>query len=99
MASVHRRIHRGRVRYRAVWRESGPGGKARLRNRSFAKAADAKAFAAKMEAEVERRGVGDPDRQTTGQYLKRWVTMLQDRGEHSPTSIQSYAHCIALAEP
>jgi integrase len=82
-----------------VWRESGPGGKARLRNKTFAKAADAKAYAAKMEAEVERRGVGDPERHTTRQYLVRWLATLRDRGEHSPTTLDGYARCIALADP
>src|SRR5215831_21398422 len=99
MASVHRRVHRGRITYRAVWRESGPGGKARLRNKSFAKAADAKAYAARMEAEVERRGVGDPARHSTGQYLSRWLATLQDRGEHSPTTIECYTRRITAAKP
>ena len=99
MASVQRRVHRGRITYRAIWRESGPGGKPRLRNKTFAKAADAKAYAARMEAEIERRGVGDPERQSTGQYLSRWLATLQDRGEHEPTTLQGYARCIAMAKP
>ena len=99
MASVHKRIHRGRITYRAVWRESGSGGKARLRNKSFVRAADAKAYAARMEAEVERRGIGDPARHTTGQYLSRWLATLRDRGEHSPTTLEGYARCIAMATP
>jgi integrase len=82
-----------------VWRESGPGGKARLRNKSFTKAAAAKAYAAKMESEVERRGVGDPGRHTAGKYFRRWLATLRDRGEHSPTTLQGYGHCITLAEP
>jgi integrase len=82
-----------------VWRESGPGGKSRQRNKSFAKAADAKAFAAKMAAEVERRGVGDAGRHSTGQYLARWHATMRDRGEHSPTTLESYEHCIASAKP
>jgi integrase len=99
MASVHRRVHRGRVTYRAVWRESGPGGNSQLRNKSFARAADAKAYAARMAAEVEQRGVGDPARHTTGQYLSRWLATLRDRGEHSPTTLEGYARCIAMAKP
>ena len=99
MASVHKRVHRGRITYRAVWRESGPGGKARLRNKSFARAADAKAYAARMEAEIEKRRVGDPARHTTEQYLTRWMATLQDRGEHSPTTLEGYTRCIAMAQP
>jgi integrase len=82
-----------------VWRESGPGGKSRQRNKSFAKAAAAKAHAAKMEAEVERRGVGDPGRHSTGQYLTRWLATLRDRGELSPTTIAGYTACVDLAKP
>ena len=99
MASVHKRVHRGRITYRAVWRESGPGGRARLRNKSFAKAADAKIYAARMEAEVERRGVGDPARHSTGQYLSRWLATLRDRGEHSLSTLEYYARCITAAKP
>ena len=99
MASVHRRVHRGRVTYRAVWRESGPGGKAQLRNKSFARAADAKAYAARMEAEIERRGVGDPARHSVEQYLFRWLATLRDRGEHSPATLECYTRCITAAKP
>src|SRR5262249_12662988 len=100
MASVHKRTHRGRITYRAVWRESGPGKKAQLRNKSFAKAADAKAYAARMEAEVERRGVGDPGRHTVGQFLSRWLATLQDRDDElSPTTIECYTRRITAAKP
>jgi len=99
MASVHRRVHRGRVTYRAVWRESGSGGKAQLRNKSFARAADAKAYAARMEAEIERRGVGDSARHSVEQYLFRWLATLRDRGEHSPATLECYTRCITAAKP
>jgi integrase len=52
-----------------------------------------------METEVERRGVGDPGRHTMGQYLTRWLAMQRDRGEHSPTTLEGYARCIALVTP
>jgi integrase len=52
-----------------------------------------------MAAEVERRGVGDPGRHSTGQYLARWLTTLRDRGEHSPTTLEGYARCIDIAKP
>jgi hypothetical protein len=59
MATVHRRTRRGRVTWRAVWREPCPNGKLRQRNKTFDKAADAKAYASKMQTEIERRGVGE----------------------------------------
>jgi integrase len=52
-----------------------------------------------MEAEIERRGVGDPARHSVEQYLFRWLATLRDRGEHSPTTLEGYARCIAMAKP
>jgi integrase len=99
MASVNRRTRRGRTGYRAFWRETGPGGKPRLRNKSFTKAADVKAFAARMAAEIERRGVGDPAKHTVAQFLAHWLSTLRDRNELSPTTIAGYERCAKLAEP
>ena len=91
MASVHRRVTpAGSVIYRAVWKELGPGGKRVQRSRNFTKAGDAKAHAARMEQEVEKRGVGDPQKHTLEVFLKRWLAMLADRGEHSPTTLAAY---------
>ena len=88
MASVHRRVTRtGGVIYRAIWTEPGPNGTRRKRSKNFDRASDAKAFAARMEQEVERRGVGDPEKHTLEGYLKRWIATLADRGEHSPTTL------------
>lgn len=97
MASVQRRVQLGRVSYRAVWRESGVGGKSRLRNKSFDKAADAKAYANKMEAQAERRGIADPQRQTTGGYLTYWLQYLRDRNDLSPTTLDAYARAVEQA--
>ena len=43
-----------------------------------------------MEQEVERRGIGDPQKHTLERYLNRWIATLADRREHSPTTLQSY---------
>jgi integrase len=91
MASVQKRSNRtGGVSYRVMWKEPGPGGTRRPRNKSFARASDAKAFAARMEQEVEKRGIGDPQKHTLAGYLRRWIATLADRGEHSLTTIQGY---------
>ena len=72
MASVQKRVHHGKVQYRAMWREPGRNGKKdRLKSKSFDRSAAAKAYANKMESEVERRGVGDPENRTTGQFSQR----------------------------
>jgi hypothetical protein len=89
MASV-RKIKKanGTIRYQAIWREpAGPVGR-RQRTRNFAKLADARAYAARMEQEAERRNVGDPEKHTVGLYLRRWLNGLDARGEHSPSTIE-----------
>jgi integrase len=43
-----------------------------------------------VEVAVERRGVGDPEKHNLELYLKRWITTLADRGEHSPSTIAAY---------
>ena len=80
-----------------MWRESGVGGKSRLRNKCFHKAADAKAYANKMEAQAERRGIADPQRQTTGGYLTYWLQYLRDRNDLSPTTLDAYARAVEQA--
>jgi integrase len=91
MASVHRRVTAaGSVIYRAVWKAPGPGGTTVQRSKNFGRASDSKAHAARMEQEVEKRGVGDPQKHTLGVYLKRWLATLADRGEHSPTTLAAY---------
>ena len=91
MASVHRRVTpAGSVVYRAVWKEAGPGGTRVQRSKNFDRAGDAKAHAARMEQEIEKRGVGDPQKHTLEVFLKRWLATLADRGEHSPTTLAAY---------
>ena len=91
MASVHRRVTpTGSVIYRAIWTEPGPGGTRRKRSKNFERAGEAKAFASRMEQEVEKRGVGDPQKHTLEGFLKRWIATLADRGEHSPTTLAAY---------
>ena len=91
MASVNRRVTpAGSVIYRAIWTEPGPGGTRRKRSKNFERAGEAKAFATRMEQEVEKRGVGDPQKHTLEGFLKRWIATLADRGEHSPTTLAAY---------
>ena len=91
MASVHRGVTKaGTVFYRTIWQEAGPNGTRQQRGKSFSRKADARAHALKMEQE-ERRGVGDPEKHTCEQFLRRWLATLRDRDEHSPTTIAGYS--------
>jgi integrase len=97
MASVHRRTTKaGTIVYRAVWSEAGPNGTRLQRSKNFSRAADARAFAAQKQQE-ERRGVGDPEKHTCEQFLRRWLATLRDRAEHSPTTLASYERCVTMA--
>jgi hypothetical protein len=96
MASTHRRTTKaGTVIYRTIWSETGPNGIRRKRSKNFSRAADARAYAAQKDQQ-ERRGVGDPDKHTCEQFLRRWLATLRDRAEHSPTTLASYARCVAM---
>jgi integrase len=97
MASVHKRIHRGIVSFRVVWRERGFGGKPRLRNKTFATAREARVFASRQEQEIERRGIGDWQRHTTAQFLAAWLETLHERNNYSPTTLAGYQRCINMA--
>ncbi len=99
MASIRKKISpSGQAIWQSRWREPGPNGKGRQRTKNFPNAKDAKAHAAKVEQEIERRGVGDPDRQTTAKFLHGWIALLEQRGEHSPSTIDGYRRNIGLAE-
>jgi integrase len=50
-----------------------------------------------MAEERELRGVGDPHRHSTGEYLKRWLAHLRERGDHAPTTLAGYERHAAIA--
>jgi integrase len=75
--------------WQAVWSVVVDGDR-RQQTKNFAKAADAKRYAAEMAETVERRGIADPDRQTVRIYLKRWIDHLEKRGQHSITTLPGY---------
>ena len=97
MASIQKKIGpNGQAIWQSRWREPGSNGKDRQRAKNFTNAKDAKAHAAKVEQEIERRGVGDPTRQSTEQHLRGWVALLERRGEHSPSTLANYRRHIGL---
>ena len=65
--------------------------------RNFATQKEAKSHAARMAEERELRGVGDPHRHSTGEYLKRWLAHLRERGDHAPTTLAGYHRHAAIA--
>ena len=80
----------GSIFYRAVWHASDVAGNRKQKSRVFEKFAEARQFAAKMEDEVERRGIQDPGKHTIGHYFRRWIATLEQRGEHSPATLVFY---------
>lgn len=91
MASTRRiQTRKGTVRWEARWREPGPGGKLIDRKQNFDSQREAKTHAAKMAEERERRGVGDPGKQTVRSYLNSWLGQLEARQDHAPTTLASY---------
>jgi integrase len=98
MASISRvTTRKGTIRWQARWREPGVGGKPRLAKRNFATQKEAKSHAARMAEERELRGVGDPHRHSTGEYLRRWLAYLRERGDHAPTTLAGYERHAAIA--
>jgi integrase len=98
MASISRvTTRKGTIRWQARWREPGVGGKARLVKRNFATQREAKSHAARMAEERELRGVGDPHRHSTGEYLKRWLAHLRERGDCAQTTLAGYERHAAIA--
>jgi integrase len=96
MASTRKKVlASGAVVWQAVWRE-GPGGEQRQRTRNFSRHGEARAFAHRMEKEIERPRVGDPNRLTVGAYLAEWLADL-DPDDYSPTTLDGYGRCVDMA--
>ena len=100
MASVRKSITgKGTTRWQAVWQQPAPGGKTQRRTKNFGSQKDARVHAQRMEQEVERRGIGDPQKHSLERYLKRWLATLTERGELSPTTLSAYRWQAAMAYP
>ncbi len=98
MASVRKSVtSKGTTRWQAVWQEPAPDGKTQRRTKNFASQKEARAYAQQQEREVERRGVGDPQKHSLERYLKRWLVTLTERGEHSPSTLEAYREHVARA--
>ena len=71
--------------WQARWRERG-----QARAKNFASKRAATEYAARMGELVERRGVGDAERLSTGAYLVRFVAEIEASGEYSPATTTAY---------
>ena len=82
MASVRKSpTAKGTLRWQAVWAERADGGRTQRRTKNFDTQKEAREHAQRMEVEVERRGIGDPQKHSVERYLKRWLATLTERGE------------------
>ena len=57
----------------------------------------ARAFRAKVEAEIERRNVGDAGDHDLAAFLNYWLGILEGRREHSETTIAAYRRTAEMA--
>jgi integrase len=80
----------GTTFYRAVWHTTASTGERSQHSKSFDRMADAKAYANRMEQEVERRGIADPESHDTATFFRRWINHLIARAELSPETIDGY---------
>ncbi len=97
MASVRRQVSTtGKIFYQAIWNLYDKDGNRKRQTRAFDKASAAKAHASKMEAECEKRGVGDTDRQTFAAFVARVLAFWQGRGKLAETSLMGYRRNLAF---
>ncbi|WP_414814913.1 tyrosine-type recombinase/integrase [Rhizobium sp. IY2] len=97
MASVRRQVSAtGTLYFQAVWSLTGKDGTTKRQTKSFARQSDAKAHAAKMEAECEKRGIGDVEKQTFIVFTERLIAHWQARGELAETSLIGYRRNLGL---
>lgn len=97
MASVRRQVSStGTPYFQAVWSLTAKDGTTKRQTKSFSRQADAKAYAARMEAECEKRGIGDAERQSFATFTERLLAHWQTRGELAETSLIGYRRNLGL---
>ena len=97
MANVRRQVSTtGTVFYQAIWSLYDKDGKRKRQTKAFARQSDARAHAARMEAECERRGVGDVNKQTFAIFKERVLNFWETRGKLSETSLIGYRRNLDL---
>ncbi len=97
MAFVRRQVSTtGKVFFQATWSLYDKSGERRRQTKSFDRQSDAKAYAAKMEAECEKRGIGDAEKQTFAAFTERLLGHWEARGELAETSLIGYRRNLRL---
>jgi integrase len=98
MASVRKSLQRsGKLKWQSVWNEPGPNGSTRQRTKNFAGQKEARAHAHLVAREIEGRNVGDWQKHSLESFLRRWLEMLDERNELSPTTRAGYRRHVQLA--
>jgi integrase len=82
--------------HQAIWNIYGKDGKRQRRTATFPKQAQARAHANKMEAEHEKRGIGDPDRHTVEALFARVLAHWKTRDRLAETSWTGYQRNLTL---
>jgi len=97
MSSVRKSVTKaGVTRWQAVWSETGQEGP-RRRTRNFDSKALAMEHAARMAIEIENKGIGDPAKHNLERLITRWLSFLEERGNHAPTTREAYGAHLARA--
>ena len=97
MASVRRQVSTtGKVFYNATWNLYDKDGNRRRQSKAFDRLSDARAHAAKMEAECEKRGVGDVERQTFAAFKERVLAFWELRGSLADTTQIAYRRHLEM---
>ncbi|KZS55258.1 hypothetical protein AS890_14700 [Rhizobium anhuiense bv. trifolii] len=97
MASVRRQVSStGTPYFQAVWSLTTKDGTTKRQTKSFGRQSEAKAYAAKMEAECEKRGIGDAEKQTFSAFTERLLAHWKARGELAETSLIGYRRNLGL---
>jgi integrase len=82
--------------FQAIWNIYGKDGKRHRRTKTFPKQAQARAHAIKMEAEHERRGIGDPDKHSVEAFFDRVLAHWKTREKLAETSFSGYKRNLAM---
>ena len=95
MASIRKKISpNGLVIWQSRWREPGLDGKDRQRTKNFPNAREAKAHAAKVEQEIERRGAVNTRPRRS---LVTSATSALPRARSEPSRLKSCRRPISTA--
>jgi integrase len=86
----------GKAFFRVEWSIYDKDGKRKRESRVFDRMADAKGHALLVETEIERRGVGDADKQTFRVFADRVLDLWRGQDRLAETTLRAYAHHLDI---